>query len=399
MHQQTLVCFPWAKFDAPSVAGLTFMPYDAEDSTISADIHRVMSGYQSYPAESLRDDLRGLGCTLEQIEERLATPGTLLHSATLVAVDGEVGGRLGDDDIQRVFDVREALSFAALAQRSYFGIAEHYWNDTTLQCYAQAYVPGSQEASVHIRRRGLPELCALGKLRVLRPPHVHSPAHVRIDGKLFEALVAARGGDHWQRLRDGMFLFNRANTDAPDIAPDTELSLTVSATQGLLDLREKFGKVDLAKAVAKLFHRAANETAPEGSRARGPANSKGPAPTSLFEAWFRDLYENRSKIDHGTRGGAPQSGWTVSEHLILAAYIVPRLTMIKLDELGTYTLSPQNKDELADFSELLRVETGLFKDQGRAWAKAFHARALRESIKAASRLSVSEPSLTHTQDS
>jgi hypothetical protein len=65
----TLVCFPWARIYAPSVEGVSFTPYLADDSTVSADVHRVMSGYQNYPAESLRDDFRGLGCTLEQIEK------------------------------------------------------------------------------------------------------------------------------------------------------------------------------------------------------------------------------------------------------------------------------------------------------------------------------------------
>ena len=93
---------------------------------------------------------------------------------------------------------------------------------------------------------------------------VQVPAHVSPGGQLikpdlalFKALLESRERLEslaWSGLHRGIVLFNQANTDAPDMSPDTELVLTCSAIEQVLGITSRQDQRQFPAKFAEAWH-------------------------------------------------------------------------------------------------------------------------------------------------
>jgi hypothetical protein len=173
----------------------------------------------------------------------------------------------------------------------------------------------------------------------------HSP--LVVDQAVVAALIrrCAADGD-W--LRDGIELFNLANTDSPDVRPHTELLLAVASAQRLMGVEKKSDTHELSARFAELLKLAVPATRPEGLNDRPGLASK-----EARKVWFEDFYASRGVVAHGRPSGKRRATWSIVEHLLLASYVIPRLALIRLHEFGDYQLTQTDRDEIAAFDYLL----------------------------------------------
>jgi hypothetical protein len=357
----TVVFFPWAAIEASvAPAGMEFRHYDPSDSDWSDDIRHILSTY----------------------ERAVDQP---VQSATVVAYDGVVGGPLTDEQVEAAFSFREAISFAALRRREYFSHS-NYCNDHTFTCIAQAYKPGEPGATAISRRRDGRAMRFLGSeyQRVICPHHVSAGSKVSLDGPLVAALLNALADPQCDWAREAIEFYNLANTDSHEVRSHMEVVLAVAATQSILGVTEKSKAGELAQVFADTLYGAAEAQLTIGDCSRIRTGK----PKSLAQAWFFDLYSDRGAVAHGRSRSVANRIWNREEHLLLAAYILPRVTLIKLAAAGHYTLTEEDRNELAGFEFLLClnnvlgcVEDGAMtglparfhpRGGGASWSEALH---------------------------
>ena len=139
-----------------------------------------------------------------------------------------------------LFRFAELFAFAALAAREFF--SADYFNRDHLRLVVQAFTDPQGGASMEMRRRdGVQWSSVTGDYyRVQVPAHVSPGGQlIKPDLALFNALLESRERLEslaWSGLHRGIVLFNQANTDAPDMSPDTELVLTCSAIEQVLGI-------------------------------------------------------------------------------------------------------------------------------------------------------------------
>jgi hypothetical protein len=305
-------------------SGVEFLRYDRDNPSWSSDVRHILGAY-----------------------ERI--PGQPVESATLVSLNGTVGGHATDAQIEHAFALREALSFVAMRDRSFFE-SEKYCNDHTFTCVAQAYAPGSPGTAVISRRRDGQTKTDLGRdHRVLCPHHVRPEWRIVIDGCRLHAVVAAWSDPACEWLRDGVELFNLANTDSDQTRAHTEVILTAAAMQRLLGATRKSDAAELAQIFAEVLH----GYSPAQLSVDDSPRTQNVKARSLAQAWFFDFYSDRGTVAHGRTRPLDNRRWSRREHLLLASYIAPRITLARLASAGHYQLSEHDIEELAAFEYLL----------------------------------------------
>jgi hypothetical protein len=324
--RQTVVFLPWTVVEttfAPD--GIELRHFRRDDSRLSPDVQRVLKAY-----------------------ERI--PGQPVESATLLALAGEIGGPTTDIQVEEAFAFREALSFAGMRDRAFFDNSG-YCNDHTFTCVAQAYVPGSPGATAVSRRRDGRSMTYLAEEyhRVHCPHHVRPETRIVIDGSLLRALSTAWWDPACSWLQDGVELFNLANTDSSLTRTHTEVSLSVAAIQRLLGVEKKSDGAELAEHFAEVLY---GGSPSQLTIADSPRTHNSTA-RSLAQAWFFDLYSDRSPVAHGRPRPLDNRRWSRDEHLLLASYIAPRVTLLRLAAAGHYELTDRDREELAAFEYLL----------------------------------------------
>jgi hypothetical protein len=321
----TLAFLPWVHVADPVKLGrFGLLPYQRA-GTWPEDVHRIVGAYEFMPNRPV-------------------------EKATLVEVDGAVGGELADDDVEDIFNLRRAVSFAGLRHRRFFR-HDGYLNDHTFACVIQNYRPGQEGVGVVARGRdgGRQKLWTMA-VRVPCPDHVSGGKVATVDAGLVSALCSAMEGTKGDAVRDAIELFNLANTDSADVRPHTELLLCVASLQRLLGVSKKSKAHGLAKSFALALAGIEPERAPSDCRRAIPSQSKA---ETLRELWFEDFYASRGVVAHGRPGGPPNPLWTVNEHLLLSSYIIPRLALVRLAEDEFRSLTEHDSAEIADFDHLL----------------------------------------------
>ncbi len=322
----TLIFFPWLRLESPQIAGMRLVGYERDSPSHSADVHRILARY------------------------RTAT-GHPVHTATLVEVNGCVGGSVTQQDLERVFALQSLLAFSALASRTLFDQCAIYVNSHHFACNATPYLPGDEGVAVFGRRRDGPAILwhTEETYQVVCPPHVSAETSPELENGLLASL-AANQREKW--LLPAIELFNLANTDSPDVRSHTEVILTVAALQRAMGVEQQHRKERLAAAFV-----GALSTVPETRTLRDckrvlPTQPAGSS-RSLREVWFRDLYQTRGAFAHGDVRSTGSRSWTPEEHLCLASYIIPRLVMLRLSTLGLYQIPDERIDEIGAFDYLL----------------------------------------------
>ncbi|MES1174030.1 MAG: hypothetical protein ABUL62_06850 [Myxococcales bacterium] len=316
-----------------SFGDMQLVPYAPEGSW-SDDLRRVLGAYK-----------HGVGQPLQH--------------ATLLQIAGSVEPEIGDSELDQIAQLREALCFAGLHRREFFNF-KGYVNAHTFQCIVQNFQRGTIGVGVTARRRdGSTSNFWFDEREVPCPAHVSPHSSLLVDEAIVAALLrrCAAAGD-W--LRDGIELFNLANTDSPDVRPHTELLLAVASVQRLIGLEKKSDAHELSARFADLL-----DLAVRSARREGINDRPGLASKEARRVWFEDFYASRGVVAHGRPSGKPRATWSIVEHLLLASYVIPRLVLVRLQEFGDYQLTQTDRDEIAAFDYLL-AEPKLFEPEERS---------------------------------
>lgn len=323
----SLAFFPWLKLTEPTALGAyRLVPYNVE-ATLPSDLKRIVKSHK-----------QGRGAPVDH--------------AVIIEVDGNLESEINDEQLADIFRLREFLCFAALARRQFF-YHSGYLNAHSLQCVVQDYKQGEVSVATSARRRGGNSKCLwLDERAVQCPAHVSSSTPLAYDAAFLEALLDTDAQDEDGWLRDGIELFNLANTDSPDVRPHTELVLCVAATQRLMGAEKRSDARHLGSCFSELLATVAAPTRDLLDCKREPV-ARLTKPRNLREVWFDDFYASRGVVAHGRPAGKPRSIWTIMEHLLLASFIIPRLVKVRLAGEGRYLLTEHDHDELAAFDYLL----------------------------------------------
>lgn len=142
--------------------------------------------------------------------------------------------------------------------------------------------------------------------------------------------------------------FNDANTDRTTMSQTHELISTASAFQQLFGIRGG----DVANTARSLSDALARvpiaKGTPKKPRSADSAEKRG----GLRQAWMYDMATMRGSVAHGNRQGSYPSIWSAQEHLLLAAFIFPRLVKLRLSTTG-YELTQKDRFELGLFDHYL----------------------------------------------
>ena len=192
--------------------------------------------------------------------------------------------------------------------------------------------------------------------RVQVPAHVNPAGQfINPDLALLNALLESRErleSRAWSGLYQGIVLFNQANSDAPDMSADTELVLTYSAIEQILEITSRRDQKRLPAKFAIAWH--PDRDVPRREWRPHPTNKPWTKDT-LRASWASDLKICRGNLAHGHPEDALQSRWTVRQHLLLTSFIVPLLVKQVLSEMDVYTLTDEDERDINALEPLLNL--------------------------------------------
>ena len=255
-----------------------------------------------------------------------------------------------------LFLFAELFAFAALAAREFF--SGDYFNRDHLRLLIQAFTDLRGGASMEMRRRdgGQWSFVTEDYYRVPVPAHVSPGGQlIKPDLALLNALLESREQLEpraWSGLHQGIVLFNQANTDAPDMSPDTELVLTCSAIEQILGITSHQDQIQFPEKFAEAWR--PDREVPRSEWRAQPADKPWTKDT-LRTCWALDLKICRGNLAHGHREDRLQSRWTVRQHLLLTSFTVPRLVKRFLSENDVYTLTAEDERDINAFEPLLNL--------------------------------------------
>lgn len=260
---------------------------------------------------------------------------------------------LSEDKRADLFLFAELFAFAALAAREFF--SWDYFNRDHLRLVIQAFTDPRGGTVVETRQRDgfVSSWIAGHDYRVQVPAHV-SPGRqpIKLDGALLDALLASRELEAWPGLLRGIALFNRANTDAPDVSPDIELVLTYAAMEQILGIRTGRDQRLFPTRFAEAWR--PNREIPRSEWRQQPTG--GPCKEdSLRACWASDLKICRGNLAHGHGEVSVPARWTVRQHLLLTSFAIPRLVKQVLSQLDLYDLTDADERDINALEPLLNL--------------------------------------------
>lgn len=330
-----LAFFPWIRLATElSVGGYSLLPFDRKRETQGDDSHTVsllISRYRDHSAQPVR------------------------AAVLLSSPDRGLLQDFAEADLADVFFFAELVAFSGLAARQFFSF-RGYSNRDHFRLVVQPFLEPERGVTVTTRRRdGSSTSFHTGDVyRVQPPPHVLAE-EVSIDDRLLGSLLAATGRSEWQRLYQSIVLFNEANTDRMEMPEGAELTMSYAALEQLLGLAG-----ESPRAVANRFLE--HWISAEPSRDKWRIGSSHPRAVQLLakssglrDAWVQDFANSRGSIAHGHHAEAYPAVWSPREHLLFAAFAIPRLLKLLLSEMGLYELSADDRLDVDVFAFLLNA--------------------------------------------
>jgi hypothetical protein len=329
-----LAFFPWVSIEEPQTYGaVRLLPYRRGrlpgdlPGVSQADIDAVLASYSGYAKGST-------------------------DAATLLEVDDWQLGGDPDSVLERLFDIKEWITTAALACRRLFRGHFQYCNSETFTLMVQRFQAGRADRFAFGTRRrdgGTRNFWAASNFAFYRPLHV--PAHPKFDFdvSLFGALMDLPPGH--THLRESVIEFNRANTDSPDIPQHVELVMVKSALESLLQCgsRERRFRTRLLELVdSHLAVAAPNASARWVDRYKGTNRP--------IEAWATEFCRLRGVSAHGMERGQLRPIWLEAEHLAFVSVLFPLLLKLVLADLGLLEIERIDRGRLYLVETLLAVD-------------------------------------------
>ncbi|MBM4307391.1 MAG: hypothetical protein FJ123_11735 [Deltaproteobacteria bacterium] len=283
--------------------------------------------------------------------------GDPIHYATiLTTADRGVTDDMPGELISELFEFSELVATVALSARRFFE-NYGYCNRDNVRLVIQGFREDSGGALVRTRRRdgSISTYITAGVNEVRCPPHIRLN-RIALDVSLLNALHGAQGQINertWGQLFQAAVLFNEANTDR-DYMPETvELVLAFASLEQLLD-RSGHPR-EAAEAFSAIWMPA--HPIPRDQWTIQPITDSirrrfEQAPCLRY-AWLEDMGVARGSVAHGHGIHAYQAAWSVPEHLLLAAFVIPRLLKLRLAQIGHYTFTGDDQGDVNVLEALL----------------------------------------------
>lgn len=324
---------PWVTIEEPmELAGVRLVPFQRHAADQPEAVRDVLEAYRN---------------------------GALpVESAILIEVEGSTAGALDEETRRALFEVRDLLCFVALRHRQFFGSGTPHWNSSAFELIVQQYRAEQGGSFIVPRTRGAPRgvFFAPEVHAVRAPPHVNAGQALDRDEPLLRALVAARTRDEWQWLEPFLQKLHGASTDSPALSEHTELVELVGAMQQVVGVPNEHKEPKITRAFLDLMKAGSPESRTTSDCQRPPLATTFQGETSLRTSWLKDFYRSRGAVAHGDTTPRRIGVWSVSDHLLLASYVLPRLALVRLASAGLYELSGHDRDEIGAFDYLLCLE-------------------------------------------
>jgi hypothetical protein len=287
--------------------------------------------------------------------------------------------------MQQVWTAAGFLCLAALAEREYCRLGGQYVNSSAFSLVVQRFTEPVDDIVYSARRRDGETTWAgykHGKVVFSMPVECHqisSPA--RVDQAFAQALdqAEARGSPMARRLLPAVTFFNMANTDSVTVLREAEIILTGAAFEQLLDadsarslqckvgtLLSAHGSVTVTSALSKRPGIAIDKRYERAQRQ-----------WFVHRKWVEELHQLRSAVVHGQDLQARAWGWTLSEHLMMGAFVFPLLVKVCLAEHGHYRLTQRDEAWCKAVDEIL-VQDDWFSPAQGSNVESCWSRALRK---------------------
>lgn len=344
-QRHTIAFLPWLVLDNPiTLCGVRFVPYIDDKRTVSIDLSglapilgAIMSGYV---------DIRGRpieNCTVVCISDR--DPVWSIH----------------EDDQWKIQQATALLTLATIAYNDYFSHTGANSNATRFQVFFQGFIEGRRDIAIQTRRREGTNVGGgyrHGDIKFSVPIQCRSLTLAKVDHDLIAGINKAQGSALLRRILGATIFFNLANTDADGMLPEAEIILSASAFDQLFNAPGSASKVSCA--LGKLFHsygtvrvgdaqseREGITTKSGNNEGKGSAQQAQQEETQkegfLHRKWLKELYDLRSKLVHGEDIQKRTWGWSLGEHLVMAAFVFPLTVKLLLTQAGYYTLTDRDR--------------------------------------------------------
>ena len=342
-----------------TVAGVEFLPLRDGDGNVPAaletavaPLERILSGY-------------------------VDRQGTAFTNCVVATIPGK-GWDLSRDDGPAVMWRASLLFLASWACNDYFPrFRRSYVNSTMFRIIGQAY-SGDMPVDIAISaRRRDGETLGFGYKHGEVTFNVPVQCSIRetavFDEDFVAGLSAAVAADSAVAglLRTTLPFVELANTDDDFMTEHAEVILMASAYEQLL--RRPANKYKLGQKLAKLFGRFGSVTVADAQKVRSgitiddskPDRAAAQPKWWVHQKWLEELYGMRNKVAHEGSDGGRSGGWTISEHLVMAAYVFPLAVKLLLEREGHYALTDTDRVGCRAVDQLLAAARWVEEEDGR----------------------------------
>lgn len=349
-----------------SVAGIDFVPLKDHDAKVP---------------EILKDAEKALLKILSSYVDR---HGKRLDDAVVATISGK-GWDLPRSDGPQVMWASQQLFLAAWATSHYFPrFGGPYTNSSVFRVFGQGY-KGDEPVyiTLNARRRdgstwdgGYKH----GKITASVPLQVSVKDVTDVDEPFLAALdkASAANSQTIERLRTALPFVQLANTDDDVMNEHAEAILMGSAFEQLFGTEYKR---ELTTAFGDLFKQHGSVTVADAQKQRPdiridtskPEYAAAQPKWFVHQKWIEELYDLRSSAVHDGQHGQRKWGWSLHEHLVMAAFAFPLTVKLLLAKEGHYQLTSADEAQWKSIDRLLGVtgwdEESEEDNDGRAWHK------------------------------
>lgn len=280
------------------------------------------------------------------------------------------GWDLARDDYGQVLSAVSLLFLGSWACNEYFPrFGGAYVNSSDFRVVGQSYSgPLPEYISISARRRDGGTLDGgykHGEVMFNLPVQCSIRESATVDEAFLKAVdvATAAGADIIGRLSTAIRFVELANTDDDFMSDLAEAILMGSAFEQLLNGDASSYK--LGKKLGCLFSGFGGVTVADAKTLRPgiqidtskPEYAAAQPKWWVHRKWMEELYDVRSKVVHEGNEAARPWGWTVFEHLVMAAHVFPMAVKLLLAQDGYYTLTEADRVRCLVVDKLLAAAT------------------------------------------
>ena len=339
---------PWLKLDNTyCVNGIEFIPVKNDNGSINplfSEIHEIIDIILSLYADNNSEPI--INFTVVNITNR--------------------DWNISDSDYDTIKRATSLLFLASWAKNEYYSQSSSYINSSTFRIIFQKISLPVNRLTILSRRRDGNKYSTLinnQKIMFNMPWQCSQRNPVAVDTAFLEALNSgcSKGSNTIKRLTFALPFVELANTDDSLMTEEAEAILMGSAFQQLLGVND--GAYMLGRSFGGLFESYGSISVADVMKYRpgieiDKSNKKrADAQPKWFvhRKWIKELHKLRSKFIHEGTSIRKKWGWSIQEHLVMAAWVIPLTVKLLLEREGHYKLTDLDKCFCMTVDKLLSV--------------------------------------------